>query len=609
MSRRRLVAALAGAAVVAAGVALLRSGVEPPAPPATSPEGEQIRAFHDAALIDPPPRPESDPGEPGALRVDPRQGGALITWPPAPYGFDVRWGRAGGPLDTVRYLTTPGMTLYGLEPGEYQVEVRAVDAVGRRSAPATARVTVTSEVPPWASGLDFLDDFTQGADLAPERWYLGDDMRRCLRRNGPREPVLLVGQCYTVLRPNGMVRLSEPGPGGVRGRVLVVADVPATRPEPQLVGESVVEDANELVIAVGQAFQLGGENVVLRVSVKGAFLSAGGADEVQQAARLDEGAAGYPGAMRRWELVFTDAEVRVLTDGEQVGAVPYRADWDEAQLSVTAQQPFDSGLNGGTRVAMVGYTGDRAADRPAESIVIRPASEEAGGRQVVRLPGRDTAEAAVFSALVIGLAEDGSPDAPEVVAEFGGRPLATTSDRTGHGTYWLRAALTAEQARAGGDLVLRSVDGTPFSAYEIELRVDHRRGTALRLAEVRSSEVHDTPTMPRARIVVRRDGRVVDPAERRVPGRLEFEVTVDSATAQGIGGSVVGWVALRVEFDGRPVLDLPTADDGPAVAGRYVFTLDTTSLGGISAGLQVMLVPDRRDVTPTVERVSVRVER
>src|SRR5215217_4220309 len=181
MNRGRLVAVVAGAAVLAAAVVMLRQDVQPPV----------SHAHRDAAVVNPPQRPGNRPRPPGRLHFDARRGGAVVSWPPAPYGFEVRWGRAGGQPRNLRYVATPAAGLRGLAPGKYHVEVRSVDEIGQRSEPSSADVEVSDREPSWLQGLGFIEDFASGAGLRADRWIMSDHAPGCVHREGGSGPILL----------------------------------------------------------------------------------------------------------------------------------------------------------------------------------------------------------------------------------------------------------------------------------------------------------------------------------------------------------------------------------------------------------------------------------
>lgn len=60
--------------------------------------------------------------------------------PPGVFGYEIRWGEAGGPLDRVELQGEAVANIEPLEPGKlYEAEIRAIDAFGRTSPP-TPRV-------------------------------------------------------------------------------------------------------------------------------------------------------------------------------------------------------------------------------------------------------------------------------------------------------------------------------------------------------------------------------------------------------------------------------------------------------------------------------------
>jgi hypothetical protein len=187
------------------------------------------------------------------------------------------------------------------------------------------------------------------------------------------------------------------------------------------------------------------------------------------------------------------------------------------------------------------------------------------------------------------------PAAADVVVEAGGRELAVQRlpmrliDRAG---YRFTADIPVEALQRDRRLALRSPTGADFWAYDLLLELTHAPGT--QLAVTQPPELEAYPLRPaRPTVVVRQDGRALDRGERTGRGKLDVEVHLDSLIAQSYAGSLLGWVALRADLNGRRVMDLLTAADGPAVAGSYQFTIDISQLPDGEALLAVNLVPDR----------------
>lgn len=613
MNRTRLIAVATGAVVLAGAVALLRSGVEPPTAPVLAPNGQQIRAFHDASLVDPPARPDGPPSAPGELRADPRTRGALVTWPSAPYGFEVRWGREGGPLDQLRYVATTGTTLTGLDPGRYRVEARSVDDVGQRSEPSGADVEVTDGPQPWQRGLGFVQDFTQGAELTADDWILDSEARRCLSRE-PDGPVLLNGQCFAQLRPASKLVLSEPDQDGVRGRVLVIADTPPPAPPRDLPGDPGQPD-NELMMGVGPDSYFGLDTVMLRVGSRQSYLMIGQEPDGDAfTVELDQDGAGGPGVQHRWELAFTGTEVHALRDGVRVGTAPYRPTWQESDVFVSAFVMADRGPSVRAGVSVVGLTGAPSDGQPTEVFRSTTMANEPTSENRIRVEATPTAARVTITGFISAYADQDTnglpPPAPEVVGEFAGQQVTlrrrgpNTIDNSG---YAYQLELPVDGVRAGGDLILRSVDGSPFASSDASMEVRHEKGTVLRTRRVPTEKPTDL-TLARPELVLRRGENTLISGQRLRGGEVQVEVDVSTMQTQHASLGLVGWVALRVELDGERILDHPTAVSGPALIGRYRFTLKLDKLRGTSKTLLVKLVPDRNGVQESTASFTLRMQ-
>ena len=626
MNRGRLLAVAAGAVVLTGAIVTLRSGVQPPARSVVAPDGERITAYHDPALVDPPRRPSERPQQPGRLHTDARRGGAVVSWPPAPYGFEVRWGPAGEPPGQVRYVATPSTGLYGLRPGRYHVEVRSVDEVGQRSEPSSADVEVGDRPPPWQQGLGFVDDFTAGADLRADRWQLSDLSRQCLRREGDPGPILLDGRCNTVLRPVSPLVLSDPQAGGVRGRVVVLADAPGQPPppapsnrEPPPEPPPPDEDyflSNELIVAVTTASAPYAEpDVQLRIGSTGAFLDFDGfrPGRPSTAQRLSTPHALSPGALHRWELVFTADQVQVFLDGEQIGSADHRPSWRQADVVLYPSLAQDDGRTAAARVALVGLTGPEPDGRAVEIVQVTRGGEQPGAEQRFPIPALPDVQSATLVGLLIStVATDPTrppPPPSEVRAELGGQPLRLARQPNvdpAEPSFWFTADVPVAALASSTALTLRSVDGSEFAAVAVELKLVHRPGTVVDVQQPRVERVGQ-PATARPQVVVRHGQEIVGSGQPAPRARLDVEVRLDVSSAQSAAGELAGIVALRVELEGRRILDFPTAVGGPAVTGSYRFTLDTTDLPpGSYQALTVSLIPDRPAVPNGVDRFTVR---
>lgn len=609
-----------GAVGLTAAVVALRSGVEPSVPPVSGPDGERISAYHDSRLVTPPPRVDTRPARPGEVRAEPRRRQALVSWPGSLGGYEVRWSRADGPgTPGVRLVNTPATTLTDLEPGDYRVEVRAVDDAGHRSEPSTTEVRVGDEQPQWQRGLGFLSDLTTAGGLDPDMWHGPADPGQCLSRAADTGPLLFSGDCFDGrLVPSSPLVLSEPDGDGVRGRVVLVADVPAPGPPSGNGGYA-------LVMGVGAGDITAAERVALGLYAGGGYLSVGveegrvglwwpggqSSDAVEGLDELDPVAAVGPGVVHRWELVFTTDEVRVLQNGTQVGAVPFRPSWTSAAVSLSTanRRPGNTdGLTPSARIETVGLTGPGPDGRAAEVLHLSPGLTSPGPGATFTYRPTPTADSGRLTARLYVNSPSGQPKPPLVVIETGGRstelPAGADESPFSRG-YAIALDIPGEQLRAGGTVTIRSDDPEVVSLYQVELQITHRAGAEVAEIPVRI-EPAPAPRLPRPRLRVLRDGTPVNSSAPVAPGSFEVQVTVPPLS----GTASPGWVAVRVLLDGRRILDVPTGADGPAVTCTGLrFTLHTDELDASYRRLEAVLVPAVAGVSPARDQYTLRLRR
>ncbi len=604
---------IVGAVGLSAAVVVLRGDVEPAAPPVVGPDGERIAAYQDSKRVSFTPPQDVEPAPPTGLRTDAGRRQVLVSWMPAPLGFEVRWARTDGPGPSgERAVTSAATSITDLDPGTYRVEVRSVDDAGRRSDASTAEVRVGDERPRWEQGLGFLADFTDKAastGLDADRWRGLAEGAQCVRREGVGGPLVLSADCFRgSLRPTSPLVLSDPDPSGVRGRVVVVADVPGGVPDEP--------GQHELLVGVGTHSVASAEQVTLTVRAGSAAVSV-------DPTRVWSGAPPHaltlpvvtaPGVFHRWELVFTTDELRVTQNDRLVGSVPFRPSWTEADVDVALNsgRPSEFGGAATVRLQQIGFTGPGPDGRATEVLRLSPGvvrSEVPESRFTYR--ATPTAESGRIVGTVFANSGGvdgnlGSTQPPLIGVTVGGRPVevraATATIRFGRG-YDFVADVPVDLVRAGGTIEVTAVDSSPVSLVEVELEIVHRPGADVPATTVGSADPAPL-SLPRPRLRVSRAGTDVASGTPVAAGSFDVEVDVPA-----VAGAVaaVGWVAVRVELDGKPILVLPTGADGPAFTSAGLrFTLHVDDLPDSYRRLGITLVPARSGVNPTKAETTLR---
>lgn len=578
-------AGLAAGVLLAGAVTLLRAaaGVVAPGPAPRTVPVPSITAPSVAPLLAPGvtvaevPGPPATPSDPEFV---PGEDIPVLRWAPvaAATGYDVRW-QAGGHREHRHLSATPRVALSGVPSGSsVSVEVRAVDAAGRRSAPLRIASGSLQGRLSRPGPTAFADSFSSIATPDRSRWRLPEGADTCLSRGGGEERgLLVVGHgCGTVtLRPAAPLVLRPAIADGSRGRLVLVADGPG--PGGELVAALLPGATAGLPpgaldspppqpgTAVADPVLPPGA-VLLRLTAAGPALALGAAAAPPvTAAPQDAAAVGVP---TRWELDITGGAVRVLRDDSPVLVAGIPTRWDEA-TAVIAVRPADPDPAGRTLLDAV-----RLTSRPQPPRTVRvlspgrdgvPAAEVTGATAVRLLGWLPAVPASVNTSVAFG---DG-PAVPLVTAGAGGAVTADLPVPDG----------------VGGTIPVR-VDAPPGAELaDAVLEVIRPPGLATTAPGPRLALV-PPPTAPVPAPLVR---LLLDEPLDEPLAPLTLDITVDAAVGQAVAGRAGGYVGLEVDLGGRPVLGLPTARDGPAAGGTYRVTLDPGLAGGTA--LTVRVVP------------------
>ena len=609
--RARLAAGLAGGAALVGAVALLRgtAGIVPPPEPVPAPPPPVVQAVT-APEVSVPRLPPA-PATPQGARFSRGAGATVLAWEDVPgaAGYEVRWRSPGRP-DAHRLVVPPRLAITGVPArASVSVAVRAVDPFGRRSAPlrvATGDLAGgAGPTPPLLTA--FVDRFSSPGALDRSRWRLPEGAERCLVRGAGSDLGFLVvaHRCGPLaLRAGAPLELLDPAPDGTRGRFLVVTDAPDRGDELMLalLPGSVAGLPPELpaLPAAGSAaigLELPPGAVLLRITPDGPALTLGAGTApiglTAEAPALPTRPS--PGAPRRWELRIADGRLTVLRDDIVLLDAAVALPWQRA-TAVIGVLPGERD-EGRTRVDEVQLTGPAVPPAPLRVVELgtvppplpetttTPVDAEAlHSAEGLRLLGwlRPAAGSSAPSGVEVSFAGSDVPLQPAVPGRIGPDARSATPPPGA------AVPVMADLPVAGGpaELRLRGAHGAQLVGAVLEVRVRPESVTApLPTRLPLAAPPAPPPPTPRLRLSVP-DGAAVDPAA--LPrGPLRLEITVDGLPGQSVAGQAAGYVGLEVDFGGRRLLGLPTAWEGPAVAGRYEFTLDTT---GLPAGEELLAV-------------------
>ncbi len=552
---------LAAGLVLVGAVTLLRTsaGVVPSAPaPPPRPASAVTALTVPGVTVEDPPGP---PATPAGAEFVPGEETPVLRWSPAAgaTAYDIRW-HADGHAEHRRLSTVPRVALAGVPAGSsVSVAVRAVDALGRRSAPlrlASGNLRGRLER---ADPLSFVDRFSSVAAPDRSRWRVPEGATACLSRGSDEERGLLVVDhgCGTVsLRPAPLLGRGQPG----GGRLVVVADGPPPGAElvvalmPGTVAGLPPGALDRAAPAAGTATAdpaLPPGTVLLRITEDGPALTLGvPAHPPGTAAPARPAMVGAP---TRWELRLDTGAVRVLRDDVPVLDTAVAVPWQQA-TAVLAVRPAAEHPQRRTLLDAVRMT---TAPQPAPAARVLPpdAATELAGATAVRL---------------LGWVRGGTPttvalgDGPVVPLVGAGAAGAVVAD--------LPPPVTA------GPVALRITGGELVDAV---------------LEVTRPPELTTSAAGPRLARIAPPPPPVPVPRLTLLPGdRPVLEIVVD-ATGQG---AAAGYVGLEVDVGSRQVLGLPTARDGPAGGGVYRIGLDHTV---VAAGtVAVRVVAADRTVAP-----------
>lgn len=624
---RRLARITAAVVVIGGAVLMLRIPQQRAADVDDAPPPPQtvVREFAADGVIVPGPGGTLASPASLALARGPRR--LIASWLPAAQdaGYEVSWGvvgNAAGNPDGRRLVAENTVQINGLDDAvEYYVEVRAVDAFGRRSAPVTA-VSMTDTTAP--AGYGFVDRFDSRVIPDPQRWRFatpGDCARATRGDLSHVRQLLISGRCSgetVALRSRTPLRLRSAADAvnGELGRVLVETDQPGQTGELTI---DLVPGPADLLGGRGRGFDGppdgSGDTAradpalppgVIRMHTA-ALLSPPLTDEPRPVANavqvlvapgtprtgrpvaVQPVGAAHIGVSVRWELVVRTDGVVVLRDGVPVAAGDVVPTWSEATVLIGFGGQTDGLRSAVDMVAFAGAPTETPPLRPSPRLDV-PNTVGTAGRQPVTPAAGEVVPYVVGGQLRATVLPRDEPSGTFVVdvggREIPARPAVDGQPLAAGVRYPIVADLPVDAlVLREGELPVRINTTGPgrLLVVHADLELVAQPGVRSAIAGTGLDDPLPGPGPALARPSVWLTDSAGDPFDREatVPrDRLIIEVALDAVAGQRVAGELAGLSGVEVRVDDTLVAAIPTVRDGPGVGGRWRLALNPASLPG-----------------------------
>lgn len=610
---------LGAVALIAGAVVTLRATDEPkPSDTQGDDRSEPVVVDRYAADYVVLPTPDRAPQPPANVVATPMGfNGLLVSWADglpggrAPFGtagYEVRW-RQDGETHT-RLVATPDVLLDRLDGAHrVRVEVRTVDAFGRRSAPVVVdQASPQTNADRWATAMTgMFDDFTQPARVA-ERWHLSG-YRGCVdvvAERGHGLPVELgCGADVAVLRARQPMTLTPPNPAGELGRVAVRTDSAG------IGGELTVTLAPGPVDRVG--VEQRGEFPARDTTLPGGTIRVGIDDEgVRVSAAPDvpgvvpgplevlPAPVRGPGVPHLFEVVLTTSGLRVYQDGVAVAVAGVVPSWSTASVLLGLRGP--DRRRSRVHVLAAGFSGPATQVPVVHEVLVNPGTqrvldltEQSPQLGIARAPLATAASARLVATIMVASGMD--PNG--VVMQFGdlrvpARPVvAAPSAENGAAVTVATDVPPALLGVSGSASITPFVLRAPGASQQVRLvetylevtPVGGGRPPALDLEPGRRPGADMLPSIDA--VLCDAAGKPLTTAVIPRRGQVVLNVTLDATSNQWETGSVGGVQGFQVWLDGRLIAGVPTHLDGPGLGGRHVLSIASA---GLKRGAHVMEV-------------------
>jgi len=566
------------------------------------------------------PNPDQRPAPPANVVATPVGWSRLrVSWADglpggqAPFGatgYEVRW-RQGGESHT-RLVASPDVLLSPLDAARrVRVEVRTVDAFGRRSTPV-----VLDQVPPQQTGeratpelSGMYDDFGEPPRLN-EHWHLSG-YRGCVdvvSEHGHGLPIELgCGADLAVLRARQPMTLTPPTPAGELGRVAVRTDSAGVG------GELTITLAPGPVDRVGvdarRANELPARDPTLpggtiRVGIDSSGVRVNAAPDVPAVTpgplEVLPAPARGPRVPHLFEVVLTTAGLQVYQDGLAVARSGVVPSWTSTSVLLGFRGP--DRRRSRVHVLAAGFSGPATKVPPVNEVLVN-----AGTQRVLNLTeqspqlgiARKPLTTATSARLVATIATAGGMDPKGVVAQFGdlrvpAKPVVAAPSSEDGAAVTVAADVPALfLGVSGADSITPFVLRAPGASQQVRLVEAYLEVTPIGggrppptdLKPARPVGPDELPSIDA--VLCNSAGEPLTTTVIPHRGQVLLKVSLDASATQWETGSIDGVQGFQVWLDGRLIASVPTHTDGPGLGGDHVVSIAT---GGIPKGEHIMEV-------------------
>jgi hypothetical protein len=600
MDRRRIAIVAASLVLVGGTIAVLRSpGLSGPATTITPvpPPPTSLTQFAGQGVL--LPAASDKPEAPQGLGVLTGPERLQVRWTGKTPGYEVRWGKDGA-LDHTALVAQPVIQLDGLEDGQdYRVEVRSVDSFGKRSAPASGTGKPRTDTSTDGKFV-LLDRFDQPNAPDPTRWRLAmrDNCARATPGKGDNAKRLVISSncaaAPVALRSRTPFALAD---ADELGRFVVETDAPGVDgelfldlvpgPVSMVQGSSSDQASDHAVDAPGlppgtiraRIASSAGKTTAQVLVAPGTprLAPTGEQPHPVPAARL--------GITQRWEVVLRRDGVRVLRDGALVAKGEVAPSWTEATAMISMVGPSGERVH----LDLVAFAG---APAHAPPFVPSPNIRVDVGGVPTSNPNLELVRGVLGGQLRMTIVHtDGSGVAPQLSALVGGAVTVPLRPAV-PGTAWrpdsgfpVVADLPLESLVLLGQA--KNLQVSVLTPTPMRIQLTHVDLELVPIPGAQAVAPPSTETAPLSGVeldLARVGGKVLDASGQPVadgkplaPGRLVLDVVLDGLEGRRTTGWLPGLAGFTIRLDGDEVASVPTAVDGPAVAGQWRLALNTSA--------------------------------